>query len=258
MTAWDPERRQVLRELGGAFPGHRVVVVGAVALAHHFVSFRGTRDLDLCIAIDELDHGRDAALPPGWSRDAHVRHRWRTGTGAIVDVVAAAPRLLRAGRIEWPDGTVLDLTGIDVAMTDAARIANDLPETTCVASVRALFLCKVAAWLDRPADRRRDLGDLAVMLDRYVDESGPRLFDDPHLEPDREFDERPAFLLGLDLHEVCAPKHRTRADTFTRLVANRDGAVHAAILAAAPQRWQRDPDAVVRRIAALRAGLART
>lgn len=255
MTVWDAERREALIEIAAAFPGRGIVAVGAVALAHHFESFRGTRDLDLCIAIDVREHARDSALPAGWTRDARVPHRWRSRSGALIDVVPAAADLLRAGRVEWPGGAILDLAGIDVAMVDAAPIADDLPDQVRVASARSLFLCKVTAWLDRPADRRRDLGDLAVILDRYLDEADPRLFDDPRLEPEREFDERPAFLLGVDLRAVSAEPHRLRVARFSTLVSNQDGSEHAAMLASAPPRWQRDSQAIPRRIEALRAGL---
>lgn len=61
----------VLAAVARAFADRQIVVIGAVAMQWHFPSFRGTLDLDLCIAIDLDEHGRAVALPPpgsGWAR----------------------------------------------------------------------------------------------------------------------------------------------------------------------------------------------
>ena len=252
MSTWDGQE-QILANVARVFPDRRIVVIGAVAVAHHLRPFRGTYDLDLCVAIDAEEHAR-IALPPGWSRDQRMPHRWRTDTGGIIDVVPAADPLLQAGRVVWPDGSILDLAGIEVAMQDAIRLVG-APSNVHVATLRALFLCKVVAWLDRPAERRRDLGDVALMLDRYVAEDDPRLFDDPSLDPEREFDERASFLLGIDLQAVSGPPHRQRIESFASLVANEDRPQHAAMLALAPLHWQREPEAIARRMTALLDGL---
>jgi predicted nucleotidyltransferase len=146
-------------------------------------------------------------MPAGWTRNRVVPHRWRATGGVIVDVVPATDELLRRGRVSWPDGSELDLTGIDVAMADVEVGAGELPDNVGIVSLRALCVCKIAAWLDRPGNRLRDLGDLAAILDAYVDDLSPRVFDDPRIEPNREFDERPALLLVLNL-TLANPRRR--------------------------------------------------
>jgi hypothetical protein len=95
--------------------------------APDYPTCRGTLDLDLCVAIDLDEHGRAGGLPPQWTRQPGVPHRWRTTDGQLLDILPAADELLDEGRIQWPDGTVTDLTGIDLAMRDHPRYAEDLP-----------------------------------------------------------------------------------------------------------------------------------
>ncbi len=40
-----------LAALAQAFPSRAIVVIGATALAWHYPDFRGTLDLDVCVAI---------------------------------------------------------------------------------------------------------------------------------------------------------------------------------------------------------------
>ncbi len=252
----DPRHHRALTELAAALPDRPLVVIGAAALAWHFGrSFRATLDLDLCLAIDLAEHVRGTSFPASWHRAGTPPHRWRLPDGTLVDVLPAAAELLAAGTATWPDGVVFDLTGIDLAMQDAARCAPDLPPTVGVASRRALFVMKATSWLDRPGDRFKDLGDLCLLLGRYVEADDPRCFGDPSLDPQREFDERSAFLLGVDLRPLCTARHLDRLSEFVARVGEPDRVEHHWMAKAAPGSWQQDETAVRRRIAALRAGL---
>jgi predicted nucleotidyltransferase len=247
----------VLTTVAATFPGRDIVVIGATALQWHFRSgFRGTLDLDLCVAIDLHEHAR-ATLPHEWRRDPRRPFRWSLPDGQILDVLPASADVLANGELSWNDGTRLDLTGIDLAMRDNASLPANFPRECRVASRRALFVMKVAAWLDRPGDREKDLGDLALLLQRYVEDDDPRCFDDPAIDCEREFDERPAFLLGHDLASICSSQHRDRVAAFLARVANPDRADHTRLRYAGPLHWQRNEDTVPRILAALRAGLDR-
>ena len=241
-------------------PGRRIVVVGAAALRWHFPSFRATLDLDVCIAIDRLELDRADRLPSEWSRHSTLPHRWTTPTNEIVDVLPAAPDLLDTGKVSWPDGTTLDLTGIDLAMRDNTTYSDQLPPDVRVATRRALFLTKVAAFLDRPHERQKDLGDLALLIDRYVEDDDPRCFDAPELRRaadhghDIEWDLRPAFLLGADLRAVCTRRHTARLRTFSDQVRDPQHREHHWLRQSAPASWQSDPAALSDRMNALTSG----
>jgi predicted nucleotidyltransferase len=139
-------------------------------------------------------------------------------------------------------------------MRDHERYAAELPAEVRVASHRALFVTKVAAWLDRPHDRQKDLGDIARLLEDYVDDDDPRRFDEPALEG-RDWDERPAFLLGMDLRAICTGRHEEHIDEFVARIGDPARREHSWMLAAAPAAWRADATELPRRLHALRNGL---
>jgi predicted nucleotidyltransferase len=248
------EHGEVLAALAAAHPDRAIVVIGAAALRWHYPRFRGTLDLDLCIALDLDEHARGVGLPSNWVRQAGVPHRWRTEEGQILDVLPTADALLDAGRVEWPDGTVMDLIGLDLAMHDHHRFSEDLPANVAVATRRALFVAKIAAWLDRPAERQKDLGDLALLLDDYVDVDDVRRFDE--LVPaDLDWSERPAFLLGNDVRVVGSARHLARIREFVGRVGDPDRRERHWLLQAAPAAWRADESALAARLRALLVGL---
>lgn len=248
------EHAEVLGEVANTFPGRRVVVIGAAALRWHFPRFRGTMDLDLCVAMDRQEHADNTLFPASWRRSPRLPHRWHRSDGRVVDVLPAGDEVVLLGRLQWPDGTELDMAGIDLAMRDQVRYAPELPVTIGVASRRALFLTKVVAWLDRPADRQKDLGDIAMLLDDYADVEDPRRFDEP-LVAGWDWDERPALLLGLDLRRVAKPAHLARVRQFVARVVTAGTPEHAWLRAAAPAAWRAEATVFSRRFEALCAGL---
>lgn len=248
------EHKDVLAAVAKAFADRAIVVIGAAALRWHYPTFRGTLDLDLCVAIDLDEHGRADGLPPQWTRQRGVPHRWRTTDGQLLDILPAADELLDDGRVEWPDGTLMDLTGIDLAMRDHHRYAEYLPANVAVASRRALFVAKVAAWLDRPVERQKDLGDIALLLDDYVEIDDARRFQEPALEG-LDWSERPAFLLGMDLRAICGARHFARLREFVRRVGDPDARERHWLLQVAPPGWRAEEAVLPARLQALLAGL---
>ncbi len=246
---WTQERCVALAQMAAVSPTHRLVVIGAVAVGHHLgTQFRATLDLDLCVATSVAE----LRPPAAWQKLPTTPHRWRTEHGMPIDLLPVDAASLARGFIEWPDRVKLDLTGIDLAIQDSRPIGHGLPSTVCVASLRALFLCKAVAWTDRPGDRRKDLGDLAEILDRYVELDDVRCFEEAAIPLDLDIEERPAFLLGHDLAAACAPAHRERLADFLARVSAMDQAPYAMMAT----RW-RDYAALERRLDALRVGLAR-
>ncbi|MCA8975962.1 MAG: nucleotidyl transferase AbiEii/AbiGii toxin family protein [Planctomycetes bacterium] len=250
----DREHLGLLAGVALAFPGRRIVTIGAAALRWHYPAFRGTLDLDLCIAIDLEEHGRAELQPCGGVRVQGLPHRWQLPDGQLLDIIPASEELLEVGEVRWPNGSAMDLTGIDLAMRDHERYADELPAHVVVASRRALFVTKIAAWLDRPYDRSKDLGDVALLLEDYVDDDEPRRFDEPALEG-RDWDVRPAFLLGMDLRAICTRRHEERIREFVARVEDPSRREHFWLLDAAPAHWHADATALPRRLRSLLDGL---
>jgi hypothetical protein len=173
-----------LAALAQAFPSRAIVVIGATALAWHYPDFRGTLDLDVCVAIDAAEHARDEVLPTTWRRQRGMPHRWRTDDGLLIDVLPACDRLL--------------------------------------------------------AD--------------YVAEDDPRRFDEPELG-DREWSDRPAFLLGIDLRAVASERHRGRIREFVRRMGDPARHDRPAMWKDAPSAWRIEADVPQRRLRSLCDGL---
>ena len=77
-----------------------------------------------------------------------------------------------------------------------------------------LALLKMVSYLENPNVRAKDSDDLKRLL-RWYEQDSPRIFSDSVLRaelPDIEFAK--AFLLGLDVQEICTPKEREVVDAF--------------------------------------------
>jgi len=140
-------------------------------------------------------------------------------------VLPAANTLLATGAVTWPDGTTLDLTGIDLVMHDAVRCAHDLPPTRRRGFTARAVRHQRRAWLDRPGDRYKDLGDLGLLLDRYLESDDTRCFDDPALDKQREFDNvrrsRSAATCGPCARRGITPGSAAAAARLVRQVPSR-------------------------------------
>lgn len=107
---------------------------------------------------------------------------------------------------------------------------------------------------DRPAERQRDLEDIAHLLDSYVDETSERRWDEAFDCGD--FELAPAYLLGLDVGRVLVSEtHRKIVDGFLRSVE--EPATYALMASRGPRGWRSEKEALQRRLAAFEAGMAR-
>lgn len=237
-----------LRSLADALAPKRVVVIGAAALQHHLQTHRVTRDIDLAVATP-LD---PSVLPDGWVREAPPRQRWISPTHMAVDIVPVTPEGLERGSLEWPDGTTMSLIGLDLALRDSAPLVGGDPLR--VASLCAIAVTKIVAWLERPGDRTKDLADLAVILNAYVTDADDRFHDD--VDPAMDFDERAPFLLGRDIATRGTTQHVDVVERFVTKVLETPHLMSALEQEAAREvSWHKDGPRG--RLSALRSGMAR-
>ena len=241
-----------LREVAEAMAPGLVVVVGAAALAHHRPRHaRVTQDIDLAVALDPCA-GR---MPDGWTRENPPRQRWRDPQGRPIDIVPATPEFLARGSLDWPDGTRMSLVGFELVMRDSEQLSEHGPSNLRVADLRALTVCKVVAWTDRPGDRSKDLGDLATIFETYVESDQDRFHDEP--DPALEFEARAPFLLGTDLALRGFPEHVSAMRGFLSRAAHPDGRFAHLFLREARARGDWDERLLTLRFDALRRGLDR-
>lgn len=257
MIHFTAQQLDALCDLARAWEGTSFVLVGASALNHHIgLSWRQTQDLDITIAV-ELDALDDATSRlAGWRRHPRLEHQWSSPLGVKVDILPAGPALLAAGSLVWPtSGLTMNLLGLDLALTHSVLFL--LPEGTSirVAAVPALVVLKMTSWLDRPAERERDLSDLAHLFDEFLDAGDERRYDDHVLGQGLHYDEVGPYVLGRALAAIAGPSHRALIDRFLEKVGDPNTAPHAQMRRLGPTSWRRDEDSLALRLGALRRGL---
>lgn len=208
-----------LARLRHAHPELDFVVIGAAALGHHLRLRRVTSDVDLALVVEPVDlPGLLAGL--GWSQDARLAHRWYGPDGFIADALPATPALITSGAIEFDAGaTRMSLVGYDLVFEHARDVQLPLGGVAVrVASLPTLVVLKMAAWLDRPHERRRDLGDLVQVLCERLSDDDERRWSDIHAvgasKSGLSHDEQSPFFVGLEVAEIARPVHRALVEQF--------------------------------------------
>ena len=246
----------VLRDVQRLWSESQVIVIGATAVACHLgLSWRGTIDLDLSIAaavkVCEKNLGG-----LGWRRVPGAPRRWTTPTGARVDVVPAARSQIRRGGFQWPDGgAAMSLVGFRLAFADAAPLAIRPRFKVRIASLRALVLLKIAAYLDRPWERDTDLEDIAQIVSRFLPDDAPARWSDQVVELALEYEDVGPYLLGQAIGVVADAAERQLVQRFVEGISDPGDRLStlARMARRAPSGWT-DPDRLALRWVALRRG----
>jgi len=239
-----------LREIEQLWPEANAVVIGATALGFYFdMSWRHTADVDFAVALT-VDALPALASRPGWSRHPKREYEFTAPGGAKVDLIPAGLHLLQAGQLQWRNGDVMSLVGMDLAFKYAVQYDGGVS----VAPPPVVALLKMVAFGDRPTERERDLVDVAHLLDAYVDETDERRWDET---PDGiEFDLAPAYLLGLDIARVLSHEdHRRVVSRFLGQIEATDSSAHLLMLGNGPVRWRTEQNALGRRLQMFKAGM---
>ncbi|CAN5852044.1 hypothetical protein BH11MYX4_BH11MYX4_28560 [soil metagenome] len=229
----------------------RLVVIGATALHHHVKLPRPTADIDLVI-VAELQEISELLASHDWERDKRTWQRW-SRDGSLLDVLPATPRVLEAGVVQVEgDEREMSMVGFDLALEHV--VAVSIPgshETVDLASLAAIVVLKMVAWLDRPHQRHKDLGDIACALVGALDDFDERRWVSPLADVHSE--QQSAFFLGSEVAVIAKPLHRSKVDEFLRLVATSSW---TGVMAREARLVAEDPGSVAERhLAAFAQGL---
>ncbi|MCA9557877.1 MAG: nucleotidyl transferase AbiEii/AbiGii toxin family protein [Myxococcales bacterium] len=202
-------------------PDKPLVLVGGVALSMYPFFDRKTDDLDLVIASDDAAIYEALSDSPAWT-STRLRFRWRhERTRTLVDVLPFQPGSEDA--LELPDGHRLSRKGM-AHLGDVAQHVGSVPAHVRVAPLAAITVLKMVAWMDRPAERAKDLADLRLILANY-EQGAPgdysdRLVDAWYDAPrtDWSLEQAGAWLLGRD---VAAMLSAAAMETVRRFVSSR-------------------------------------
>jgi predicted nucleotidyltransferase len=215
--------------------------------------WRGTADLDLTLAASLEDY-LGQTLAPGWRRDRWMEHRWYSPAGEIVDIIPAGPDLLQKGEVRWPrSGHKMSLTGIRLAFErqSPVLVAPDL--TIMVAPIPVLTVLKIVAYHDRPAERERDLADLAYILTEY---DADDRFSDEVLGLGLSYEEVGPYLLAKSIKDIINDVERKEMERFMNAVLdeNDPNGIQVKLLSLGPPSWRRDPNELIQCVQAFSLG----
>ena len=252
MAVIDAPALEALAQLADLWGPDRFSLIGATAL---FIGLneqpRGTRDIDVVVDFepDEVPFGLDTL--PGWHRDATSGHRWKGPGGVTVDVLPGTAAVARSGVLSWPDGVQMSPSGLDQALVHVFCHAVDYGSLR-VAEVPIVVLLKMRAFLDRPRERERDLGDIAYALNAYHAEDARR-FEEPVLSLANDVDEATACMLGLDLRAMLDAELSRVVVEFLDMLSQNQWALYV-MARKGPVSWNGEPETAARMLSAFRRG----
>ena len=227
-----PAQTETLLALRKGLPDVRTVLVGAAALACQMdMRWRKTNDLDLTVVAEEADLANKLRAL-GWERHERYEQRWTSVQGVVVDALPAAPASLAVGKLVFTEsGQVMSLVGFDLALAHYAVVPLDETTGLEVATVPVIAVLKMTAWLDRPAERERDLQDIAHILEDYLEPDDLRRWDDALIEAGLSHEDQSAFALGEDIARIAGPAHLTVIDAFVAAVSDEASSSNAMFAA---------------------------
>jgi predicted nucleotidyltransferase len=126
-----------------------------------------------------------------------------------------------------------------------------------VARIPVVATLKMIAFQDSPAERTRDLADLAYILEEFLAEDDPRRFDDEVFQSGLAYEETSAFFLGKEIGKIANEAELARINAFLEILRDESHATFAQsrMLIASPASWQKEPEILLRRLEVFDKGL---
>ena len=219
-----PTQLEALRPLLEAADAPRFVLIGAAALSVHVPLDRTTNDLDLVFVAAPSEYEQWFERH-GWRRSRAMVHRW-VRDDVYLDILPATQEVLRAGHVTFEGGAVMNTVGFDLALAYARRVP--VASTALgieVASLASLVVLKLAAWLDRPREREKDLDDFMNTLRHALPDDAECRWDGEHPVGGSglDFEFQSAFHVGLEVRRIIAPHHERLIGRFLLAAQDDDG-----------------------------------
>jgi len=198
-------------------------VVGATArdlifeLGYGLPSKRATLDKDFGLRVaswGEYEKLKESLLTSGQFKQDKEVQRLRYRGELLVDVLPFGEIADAKGEIRWPpdEDVVMSTLGFEDAYRAVleVRVRARPPLDILVASTPGLTIMKLIAWADRSNDRQRDAGDLAYILENYLDAGNHERLLENHFDlaevENFDYVRAGARLLGRDVARIGKPE----------------------------------------------------
>ncbi len=261
MTAFTAAQVEALRHLVRLWSPERFAVIGASALACFMdMRWRKTHDLDLALAASLADFSSRLDSLPGWAPDPQIEHRWLAPGDVRVDVIPARSEALQRGELIWPkSGRRMSLLGFRLAFEHSLPVPISAGLAVRVAPVPVLVVLKIAAYVEAPFERERDLEDIAYALEDFVDSASEERYSEEVIDAGLTYEEVSPFLLGRRIGAIVNDDEKETVEGFLRAVQEDEGGggTQARMLVSGSSAWRRDPTTMLRCIRAFHRGFTR-
>jgi predicted nucleotidyltransferase len=216
--------------------GHRAMLVGATArivLIEHVFGLRtgrATKDVDFAFAMDtweQFDTLKQHLVDVhGFSADNRVLQKlyYRADGAAYgipVDLVPFGALGGEREEIAWPPemAVVMNVAGFADALKSAVEVEIAPGIRIAIASLPAIAVLKLFAWLDRRRETPKDAGDLTALLHLYFEIDPERVYTIPEVLESVGYDIElgGAWLLGNDARKLALA---TTTEKLTALLAD--------------------------------------
>jgi len=194
--------------------GYRFVLIGAVA--PQLLLDRGreltpptrpTRDIDAVVEVPSwtVFQGLFQRLQEEGFEPSRTPHRLTFAGEVSVDLLPYSAALIEGNQLLWQDTErAMSVVGFEETFQNASVVEIGPGLSVLVANIPSLVLMKIAAYMDRPRERVRDLVDIVYYFAHY-DVDGNKRFDlSGLLVDDKEltYEESGAYLLGKDVRHL--------------------------------------------------------
>jgi predicted nucleotidyltransferase len=251
--SFSPQEVNALETVVRGLPATDIVLVGAAALrTTGRFTWRTTSDLDLTVALDDDEYPARLSEIAELRQDINVMHRWWKDDVKI-DILPAGPELRRAGYFT-SDGHKLSLLGFHLAFEHSISLPID-NFSIRVAPPPVISILKMTAYADRPAERERDLQDIAYLLEEYISDDDERRFADRVVSAGILWEHVSAHELGYDIGRIVGEREERIVSDFLLRLRNSDtDATLQRMLRSAPPRWRKDEVVLVETCTAFTVG----
>ncbi len=170
---------------------------------------RSTKDIDLVVSIDnwkKYENMKVGLAKLGFlQKPQEPEHRFFSNEIPI-DILPYGEQIIHAGKLVWPKSdVVMETAGLGEVFEHIEYCRLQKNTVVPVASLTTLIFLKIIAFQDR--NFSRDLVDIAFVLEHYEDmDFSERRFDEA-FPAELNYDERGAFLAGVDLKKFLKPEH---------------------------------------------------
>lgn len=172
----EPEQHAALTSLRTLWPHERIVLIGATALRLQTGLQRETHDMDLVIAVDVADFPGPLTSHADWAQPlTNAPQRWTYRKGTRLDLLPVGARAIAQGDLQWPNGVQMSVQAFDLLSSTELLVLLE-EQQVLMAPVPLLMLLKMVAWLDRPAERARDVEDMVWLFSNYPDDANDEEF----------------------------------------------------------------------------------